>query len=518
MFEFLSKLWDTAPFPARWHCGEWSAGHGWLHICSDVAIFLAYMAIPVVLAVLITRRKDLPFPRILWLFVAFIALCGMTHIIEAVIFWRPIYRVAGLVKFCTAVVSWTTVFALVPTVKRVMTFRSPEALEREVEARTRELAREKATLEAILDSLDAGVVVASPEGRVVLMNRRAEEILGETIADEALHDWPRLLNVVPTRGITMTTAEASATQNTSEEPSIPLLDALERGRSVREQELHMQNRDSGKPMTLNFSARTIRASTGNSEGAVACFTDITSRVNAERELARSNRDLQQFAYASSHDLVEPLRQVASYSGLLAETYGEKFDDKGARYLNYVKEGSERMQSLVHGLLAYSRVGTRGFNPEWVDVESLVNDILTDYDSALKSADGEVQIEGKMPRLFVDPTQLRQVMQNLIANGLKFRSQEAPRLTLRVEQDGAYFRFSLQDNGIGIAPQHHERIFRVFQRLHTRNEFEGTGIGLALCQRIVTGWGGEIWLKSEPGQGSTFFFTVPRGRPSEVAAN
>lgn len=189
IIDFFRKLFDTSDFPARWHCGNWSDGHGWLHILSDVLIFAAYMAIPIVLAIFIRRRRDLPFPRVFWLFVAFIAFCGIGHLVEAIIFWKPLYRVSGLFKLGTAVASWATVLALVPTLRRALLLRSPEELEREVEARTNDLEREKATLEAVLSAIGSGVAVADADGKITVFNEAAEDILGLGPVREPMEKW-----------------------------------------------------------------------------------------------------------------------------------------------------------------------------------------------------------------------------------------------------------------------------------------------------------------------------------------
>ena len=178
MDEYFSKFFDFKDFPARWHCGNWAEFHGWLHVGSDVAVFLAYMCIPMVLAFFIRRRQDLPFPRIFWMFVAFICSCGFTHLLEAVIFWMPIYRVAGATKFVTAVVSWATVIALFYAMPKALQLRSPESLAREVAERTEQLRAAEAFQRSILESSPVGMVLVSAAGRIEYANFAALELFG----------------------------------------------------------------------------------------------------------------------------------------------------------------------------------------------------------------------------------------------------------------------------------------------------------------------------------------------------
>src|SRR5690606_21720054 len=229
---------------------------------------------------------------------------------------------------------------------------------------------------------------------------------------------------------------------------------------------------------------------------------------------------EQFAYVASHDLQEPLRMVSSFLQLLQRRYEGQLDETADEYIAYAVDGAKRMQILIQDLLAYSRVGTRGKPFEPVDMNRTVDTVLTDLGPTLQDAGARVHV-GRLPTVRADEPQMRQLLQNLIGNAVKFRGEDPPEVTVSAERmrhvreygQEPGWQFAVSDNGIGIAPEHGERIFQIFQRLHTRDEYEGTGIGLAMCKKIVERHGGRIWHESEPGHGTTFYFTLPDHPPS-----
>jgi signal transduction histidine kinase len=242
---------------------------------------------------------------------------------------------------------------------------------------------------------------------------------------------------------------------------------------------------------------------------------LEQRLNAEQkereymeELRRSNAELEQFAYIASHDLQEPLRMVASYTQLLAERYKGKLDENADKYIAYAVDGSKRMQRLIHDLLAYARTSSEAQTLKPTDASEVLARVITQLQGLIDKSGANI-VCGKLPVVNVDETQLGQVFQNLIGNALKFHRDEEPQVEIRAEPSGEMWDFAVIDNGIGISQESGSRIFQMFQRLHTRQEYEGSGIGLAISKRIVERHGGRIWFDSAPGQGTTFHFTMPK---------
>lgn len=228
-----------------------------------------------------------------------------------------------------------------------------------------------------------------------------------------------------------------------------------------------------------------------------------------RELQRSNAELQQFAYIASHDLREPLRKVASFADLLKRRLGPALDASGDQYLSFMVDGVTRMQAMIDDLLEYSRAGRgeRSYQP--VELDGIVDHVLRDLEPAVAEAKAKIERQ-KLPTASCSPTEFARLIQNLVANALKFRGDKRPKIQIGVEREGAYWRFHVRDTGIGIDPAFHERIFAIFKRLHRREQYPGSGIGLAICKKIVESHGGRIWVESREGEGATFFFTLPAG--------
>lgn len=278
-------------------------------------------------------------------------------------------------------------------------------------------------------------------------------------------------------------------------------------------EFPAQRRD-GSIFPVEVTASVIYNLTGTVTGRMASFLDITERKKTEEalqrqaaELKRSNQELERFAYVASHDLQEPLRKVKSFTELLARHFQGQLDERVNTYIAYVIDGAERMHLLINDLLAYSRVERRELSHEAVDLSAIVQQVWDDLELKIRENEATITYDA-LPTIKGHKPFLQQLFQNLISNAIKFRSEAPPHIHIAAKHQANEWVFSVEDNGIGIEPQFYERIFVIFQRLHLRSEYAGTGIGLAVCKKIVERHGGKIWVTSEPGQGTTFSFTLP----------
>jgi PAS domain S-box-containing protein len=341
----------------------------------------------------------------------------------------------------------------------------------------------------LLDAVEQAVIATDLEGNIIYWNHYAEVLYGWS----AVEVMGRLVvDVVP----------AASTK----EQAAKLMSRLQVGESWSGEFL-VQRRDGTTFPAMVFDS-PIYNEQGSLIGIVGVSVDITERKRAEEELQRSNAELQQFAYVASHDLQEPLRMVSSYTQLLAECYQGQLDAQADKFIAFATEGATRMQQLLEDLLDYSRVSRRPQPFEPINCTTILKDVLTDLAVTMQESSAVVTADS-LPTVLGDRTQLRQLLQNLISNAIKFRREEPPVVHISAEPQEDFWLFTVRDNGIGIDPQFAERIFVLFQRLHSRQEYPGTGIGLAICKKIVERHAGRIWVESHLGEGSTFYFTLPR---------
>ena len=259
---------------------------------------------------------------------------------------------------------------------------------------------------------------------------------------------------------------------------------------------------------------------GRSHIFSAFVRNITERKRAQEalasqteELTRINAELEDFTHSVSHDLKEPLRGIEAFAGFIAEDYGDKLDEQGQRYVNVLRESAVRMKDLIDDLLQLSRIGRTRYQYAPVAVRSLVEDVGLELNFTLQEKHVDLRIDPDLPTVACDKVRMREVFKNLISNAVKYNDKPEPQVEIGCRAENGVFTFSVRDNGIGIEPEFHEKIFKIFQRLHHREEYEGTGVGLAICKKVVEAHGGRIWVESAPGQGTTFLFTVPRNAPA-----
>ncbi len=286
----------------------------------------------------------------------------------------------------------------------------------------------------------------------------------------------------------------------------------------KEIELACRKSLSGEPSTvdeaafgntvLNFFFQPAFESEKGVSAVYGVAVDITDLHKAIKNLQRSNQELEQFAYVASHDLQEPLRLISNFTQLLEKKYAEKLDERAKKYIFYAVDGAKRMQILINDLLNYSRINTSEKIHEKVDMNKIVEQVKQNMSTTINENNAKIEY-ADLPLINAEPTQMYQIMQNLLSNALKFRGKDSPVIRISCEILTTYWQFKVQDNGIGIEEKYKDKIFEIFQRLHSRSEYEGTGIGLALCKRIAIKHGGDIWFESTPGEGTSFYFTVKK---------
>lgn len=392
----------------------------------------------------------------------------------------------GAALIAIGLVSWVG-WQLVESVETAQQLRVDSCL--------RQVAEEAATFfRSMVDYVPIGISRTDLSGQFVFVNEEFCKMFG-TSADELLGKTPE--DVVP-----QFAADQSGTINRRVLEQAQTEERIERVK-LGEQELFM---------------KVVRAPVKDSQGRViglqAVWLDVTELQKTQnrlerytQNLERSNVDLQQFAYVASHDLQEPLRAVSSYCQLIEKHYSERLDERALRWLQFTVNGARRMQTLVRDLLAYARVDNKA--ESWITVDSyaICRLAVENLSQSINEAGAEVSV-GKLPIVWADASQLEALFQNLIGNAVKFRGDRPPRISISAERVDHGWQFAVRDNGIGIKPEFRERIFEIFKRLESQERYSGTGIGLAICKRIVERYGGRIWVKSQFGHGSTFYFTLP----------
>ena len=491
------------------HCYLWQTPLVWLHITSDFLIALAYYSIPIALFYFVRQQKNNPFEKLLILFSWFIFSCGTTHLMSIWTLWHPDYWVSGTLKAFTAIISCYTAVELIKFFPLAWRLPNPGALEKtnedlaaEIKFRKRvevELEKEKSFLKAMLDSLSDSVVACDKDGILALFNLASQKIFG---ASQPLpsEQWAEHYHLYYPDG-----------ENYLKEEDIPLARAFAE-ETFTNAEL-MVIPDNGQPRLLVANGCPIFNSEGEKLGAVVTIRDVTERKQGEErlkqanaELLQSNQELEQFAYVASHDLREPLRMVTSFTQLLAQRYGNQLDEDADKIIGFAVDGAKRMETLIDDLLFYSRLGKQNKTFKIINCNSILEKALSNLHMLIQEAGAEIIVK-TLPNLAGDDIQLVQLFQNLINNAIVYRSSFPPRIEITASSLSQGWLFSVKDNGIGIDAQNSTRIFEVFQRLHPKEKYSGTGIGLAICKKIVERHGGSIWVESELGVGSSFKFTL-----------
>ncbi len=517
----------TTQFIPQGHCCFWKPGFLTLHFSSDLLIACAYGAMLVELFYFVHQRQSIPLKRVFFPLVAFLTASTATHIIAGITLWYPIYWLLATLKVITAVVALYIAGVIIFILPEALALPNLEALravnlelpnqiaQREIISKT--LEDNELKFRAIFNHTGQFTCVLQTNGKIIDINQTAldfaklnsSSVIGKPFWE--IH-WGKISSV-----------QKQCLQQAIEQAS--------QGEVVRyEMEIAEQHEAINK---IVFSLTPLKDQQNKVIMLICESRDINNFKQAERsrpqsqeklelivenrtealrkineQLKKSNQELKQFAYVASHDLQEPLRMVSSYTDLLAQRYKGKLDEKADKYIYYITDATSRMQDLIDALLVYSRITNYNKPFKNVDLNLVLKKVINDLQIQIQTSQAKITWES-LPNVRGDQVQLRQLLQNIISNALKYRSQALPQIKITAQPHQEQWLICISDNGIGIDKKFVERIFIIFQRLHTRQAYPGTGIGLAICQKIVERHGGKIWVESEVGKGSNFYFTLPQ---------
>lgn len=618
MLEFWTHLFDTTGFPARWNCGVWSDAHGWLHILSDTAIFGAYFAIPCILVFFVLRRKDIAFPRIFWLFGAFILFCGVGHLIEATIFWHPWYRLSGVVKFATAAVSWATVVALIPIVPLALNLPGLADVNRRLESEVTDRKLAELLAQQLVEGAPSGLILVDHDGRIAMANPAVEAMFGyddgelvgvevEELLPPKFREEHRGLRAAyrlrPTARIMgagrdlkgrckdgreisveiglnpvhrpdgefVLAAVVDVTERERSRAAIELLQsrlnsALEHGRVglwewnldadeayYSPQFLRMLGRETARPTSSidefwdqvhpddrESAGESIRAFLASEEkefvqqvrmrGHAGAFRwihlrgdtserpgqrrritgvaiDVTEMLQTESELTQKNKELEQLLYIVSHDLKSPLVTIEGYSALLGDALAEHDEEAVHDCLKRMRRATGTMGSLIRDLLELNRLQRGELRAERIDLREVIEEAVDVLNSEIKASRATIDIQQDLPIMRADAKLTFQTCLNLIGNAVKYGSPQ-PGMTVEVGavQAPDEVRLFVRDHGPGVPREHFEKVFRLFWRLDSKKD--GTGVGLAIVEKIAARHGGRAWVENASEGGACFWVAFP----------
>ena len=527
VIDFFSGLTDTSLWPPRWHCGRWSDFHGWLYIISDLLIFSAYFTMPVLIVRYIAKRTTARFHKIYFLFAAFILACGFTHLLDAVTFWYPVYRLNALIRFITGVISWLTVYYLFRLLPVAFSLKTATELELEVEQRKK-----------VEEELSIRIQQLNEAQEIARLGHWDWNVATDTVT------WSE--NMYRIFCVTDLNARFSYDlylEKIHAEDKVYVDDLMKQAFVTKKfpSFYHRVVTPDGSIKTILANGEVITDSSGNIIRMKGTAQDMTQQSTIEQELRVKtaeleikNAELEKFAYVASHDLQEPLRKIRTFISRL-EGENAELSDNSALYLNKIDNAAARMKKLIDDILAFSQIATAETKLIYskIELNDILKTVLNDIEVPIENRHAVITA-GDLPAIDANATQMSQLFQNLITNAIKFTDDSmAPVIKINVElvrglsivNAGfirAHYKFSgkesrfwdveqfckitFSDNGIGFEAKYANRIFETFQRLERTHE--GTGIGLAICKKIAENHHGQIYAESEPGKGATFTVILP----------
>jgi PAS domain S-box-containing protein len=527
VLEFFQKLFDTSDWQPRWQSEAWTSFHGWLYILSDLLIWSAFFLISIAVFRYVSRRIDSRFKKTYLLFAALILACGLVHLSDNISFWFPAYRLNALIRFITGVISWVTVFHLMRFIPTTTSLRTHADLEREVKERKR--------VEEELKIINQHLNVAQGIARIghwewdvpankVTWSRGMYNVYGLKEGTELSYET--YLERIHPEDREFVNEKIQQAYQTKSFPDFT----------------HRIETPDGEERIIRSRGNVITDGEGQIVKMIGTGQDITDQQIAQQkiverthELENTNAELQKFAYVASHDLQEPLRKIMTFASLLEKEAAGNLSEAGKMYTEKIVQSSGRMQRLIDDILQFSSLKASKTDYEETDLNLVVKQVLSDMEVKLESTSAVIEVD-ELPVVEAIPSQIGQLFQNLVSNALKFRKDDTvPHVQIRSEILNAdqlanyswidkknltragysynwsreqFVQLDVKDNGIGFDEPYAEKIFEIFQRLHTVRVYEGTGIGLAICKKIVDNHHGTISAEGKPGEGATFTIILP----------
>jgi PAS domain S-box-containing protein len=515
---FFQRLFDT-DFMPHGHCYFWQPEILWPHVIGDAITAVSYFIIPFILYRFVKARADIKYPYVFLAFSLFILFCGITHALAVVSVWNPIYRLEAVFKVATAAISIGTVSLLISLYKPLLSIPTQEqltALNEELLAEIRhrkevesELLMREKSANATMEFAPVGMATVDLEGRWVKANTALCRLLGYTQEELTSMDFQ---SVTPPEDLSQ-----------DYEVIRQLMSGETDGMFMRKRYLTK----SGEIIWVMLGVALIRDENNEPQHFVAQINDITDQVEKQKrtealneklevkvkkrtaQLEEVNKELEHFSYAVSHDLRGPLKNINGLLNIFQEDYGKQIDPEGRSIIEHVDKNILRMDRLISHFLNFSRLGQQVLEKNSLDMNNLFQETFNQLTDEYSDKELDFQL-GSLPMAYADEILLTQVVRNLLSNALKYSAhKEKIQITVTGEEDEEKTIYKVEDNGVGFSLENKQKLFRMFQRLHSAQQFSGHGIGLAFSERIIKRHGGSMWAESEPDQGAQFFFSLPK---------